>query len=99
MGEHILHKGKLKDGTTIQLEDWSKEYTFMTYGSSVATYPIAKVTCEGDFSPKKGKTFRCMFEFDNYEEALQAYNALIKGNKNLRYYKEFLREKQYADCI
>lgn len=94
-----LKKDLLQDGTKIQIEDWSTEYSFMPYGRTIATYPKSKTTLKGSFSPNLDETFRCAFNFKSHEEALHAYDNLITGKKVLSDYIAFLDNKEYAKCI
>lgn len=95
----ILNKAVLPNGTNIQIEEWSEDYSFYPYGATLATYPKSKVNIDGQFAPKWNKTFRCDFKFNNHEEALQAYNDLILGNKVLSDYANYLDDKKHLQCI
>ncbi len=33
----VLEKGIMLDGTVIQIEEWNENYSFMPYGSTLAT--------------------------------------------------------------
>lgn len=35
----VIRRGKMKDGTDIQIEDWSDEYCFLGYGMHLVAYP------------------------------------------------------------
>lgn len=95
----ILQKGTMPNGTKIQIEDWSKDYNFKFYSSTLASYPISKTNHKGSFAPKEGKLYRFAFDFKTEEEAKNAFNSLIKGNKSLLDYKEYLNRKEYINCI
>lgn len=95
----VLNKTILSDGTKIQVEDWSKDWTCYSYGETLAAYPESKVTLEGSFSPNFRESFRCQFNFKSHEQALQAYNELLEGVKVLSDFSEFLKYPEYAVCI
>ena len=35
----VIRRGKMEDGTDIQIEDWSKDYRFYEYGTHLIAYP------------------------------------------------------------
>lgn len=70
----ILKKGVMQDGTDIQIEDWSKDYSIYAYASTVAAYP----------RDRYGKRFRAEKDFKNNSEAEQAFEQLIDGSKSLK---------------
>lgn len=67
----ILRKGITPDGIEIQIEDWSEDYSFCSYGSYLAAYP------------KKYIRIRSWFEFNNHQEAVNAFESLIAGEKTI----------------
>lgn len=69
----LLQSGQMPDGTEIQIEDWSENYSFFTYGSFLAAYP----------KNRYGKESRVKKIFGNAEEAVKAFNALKTGDKTL----------------
>lgn len=93
----ILEKGIMKDGTQIQLEDWSEEYPNLK-GKTLAAYPIAKRSLEGSFAPKEGKTFRCCFTFRE-AVAKEVFEKLKEGKEELIDYKEFLNFPKNAEAL
>lgn len=95
----VLDKGIMLDGTSVQIEDWKEDYSFMQYGSTLASYPISKQTLKGSFSPNLGRKFRCEFNFSSHEEAKNALNELTKGNKTLFDYKDFIQDRELLNCI
>ena len=98
----ILEKGLMPNEVSIQIEDWSKDYSFMSYGSTIAAYPKSKQTLEGSFSPNVNEKFRFQLEFNNYEEAQEAYYQLINGKSGLiNYVKNFnyKGKKEILSCI
>lgn len=75
------------DGTKIQIEDWNKDYSFMAHGSIIGVYPIAKESINGQFAPKRGKSFRLELKFESFEAAKEAFLQLQNNEKEL---KDFL---------
>lgn len=35
----VIRRGKMEDGTDIQIEDWSADYSFYGYGTHLIAYP------------------------------------------------------------
>ena len=95
----VLKKGAMSDGTKIQIEEWSENYSFMPYGSTIASYPKSKVSHAGSFSPKGNETYRFEFDLNSNKEAEQVFNSLLNGNSVLADHKSKLTRKEYADCI
>jgi hypothetical protein len=93
----VLEKGIMPNGTPIQIEEWNENYSFMPYGSMIASYPKSKVSHDGSYAPKGNQTYR--FSFDTAEETKKAYTELISGVKTLTDFKENLSRKEYEDCI
>jgi hypothetical protein len=86
----IIEKSILKDGTEIQLEDWSEhnseEYPDL-YGLTIGAYPYAKRTGKYRWV-EGGKRFRLSISNNKYmgytdEMVKQDYNDLISGKKTL----------------
>lgn len=84
----IIAKDKMKDGTKIQIEDWSNDYTCFSPSSSLAAYPISKNTVPGCFSPRVGETFRVEFQFNNAKQCKEAFDYLASDKKLLHDYKD-----------
>jgi alpha-galactosidase/6-phospho-beta-glucosidase family protein len=95
----VLDKRIIKDGTKIQIEDWSEDYSFYKYGYTLASYPESKRTHKGQFAPKEGKIYRFDFKFNSFQEVQQAFNELLEGIKTLADFKENLSRKEYQNCI
>jgi len=95
----ILLKGKMKNGTEIQIEEWHENYSFMPYGSTLASYPLSKISIQGQFAPKANERCRIAFSFESEEETKQAFDNLINGKNNLADYKENITDLRYKDCI
>jgi hypothetical protein len=95
----ILQKGITPNRTHIQTEEWNENYSFMPYGSTMASYPKSKVSHEGTYAPKGNQVYRFDFNFNSETEAKDAFNSLINGEKTLADFKANLNKKEYADCI
>lgn len=95
----VLKRDVLKDGTEIQIEDWSQDYDFITYGSSLVAYAKSKNSLNGDFSPKVNQVYRFEFNFTNYIDTEIAYQELLNGSKNIIDFKDFIREKHFESCL
>ena len=69
----VLQRGQMPDGTDIQIEEWSEDYSCYAYGSMVAAYP----------RNRRDEKFRASKTFESAEEAGKAFNALKSGEKTL----------------
>lgn len=100
---YVLRRGMTPNGTVIQLENWHDIYDFKPENSTIGAYPIAKASCPSIWAgeyPKRGESFRCFFEFSNEIEALDAYNNLICGRKQLTdYLDNFNGDEEHKKCI
>jgi uncharacterized glyoxalase superfamily protein PhnB len=95
----ILQKGKMEDGTVIQIEDWSEDYSFKEYADTIGAYPISKIGYVGQFKPKKGETVRMQYNFKSTDEADKAFTELIEESKTLKDFETNLYDKRYKDCV
>lgn len=96
----VLEKGIMQNGTAIQIEEWKEDYSFMSYGSTLASYPKSKQTLDGSFSPNRNEKFRFSLDFNNHEEAKEAYNKLLNGEMQLNDYAgNFKGDADYLECI
>lgn len=95
----VLEKGIMPDGTVIQIEEWNEDYKFLSYGSTLATYPKSKISLEGQFSPKANERYRFELKFDSYKETKEAFQNLIEGKIVLSDFKDKLYDRRYVDCI
>jgi hypothetical protein len=95
----VLEKGIMPNGTSIQIEEWHEDYTFMPYGSTIASYPKSKTSHEGSFAPKGNEVYRFSLKIKSEVETKKAFNDLLSGNKVLSDFKENLSKKDYLDCI
>lgn len=87
----VLHKGKMEDGTVVQIEDWSEDYSFREYASTIGAYPASKVDYPGQFTPKKGETTRMQYDFESTDKADKAFSELIEGAKTLKDFEANLK--------
>lgn len=95
----VLQVDSMPCGTKIQIENWNGEYDFIPVAATLAAYPISKVDLNGQFAPKKNRTFRASFNFENEQEAKQAFEDLKAGNKQLLDFKESINNPQKIECI
>ncbi|MNH75580.1 hypothetical protein D3C73_278240 [compost metagenome] len=96
----VIKTGVMPDGTDIQIEDWSENYSFHNYADTLATYPKSKMTHEGTYAPKARERHRFSFRFGSAEEAEAAFNDLTEGIKTLSDLREYFDGKlEYRDCI
>ena len=95
----VVKTGTLKDGTNIQIEDWSEDYTFHNRADVLASYPKSKMTHKGAYAPKAGETYRFSFRFRSAEETNAAFNDLKEGRKILSDFKNYIDSNEYIDCI
>ena len=80
----IIERATMPNGTKIQIEDWSKDYSCFAKNSTIATYPVAKETADNLLGyPERGKTFRLSIQFKNEEEARKCFEQLKTGEKQL----------------
>lgn len=96
----IVKTGTLKDGTNIQIEDWSEDYTFHNRADVLASYPKSKMSHIGEYAPKAGKKYRFSFRFGSTEETNEAFKDVTEGRKTLADIKNYMDGKiEYRDCI
>lgn len=95
----VLKTDIMPDGTQIQVEEWNENYSFMPYGSTIASYPKSKMSHEGCFAPKGNEIYRFSFNFNSSEEADQIFFELVKGQKVLADLRQYMYDPKYADCL
>lgn len=95
----VLQTGIMPNGTHIQIEEWHENYSFMPYGSTIASYPKSKVSHEGNYAPKGNQIYRFAFNFESEQETKDIFNSLLSGEKKLVDIRTNLNRKEYADCI
>lgn len=79
----VVKRDLMPNGTKIQIEDWNKEYSFKNKNSTIGAYPISKHSLEGQFSPKRNRSFRFTMELENEKETQNIFNKLIAGEIGL----------------
>lgn len=83
----VIRKGTTPNGTHIQIEDWSEDYTFYNKNATIGFYPEAQESIYNEDHPhwtpypKRGETFRASFKFDTEAKALEAFVLLENGCK------------------
>ena len=81
----IIRKGTTPNGTHIQIEDWSENYTSHNKNATIGFYPMALENIYREDKPhwtpypKRGETFRASLDFNTEEEALEAFVLLENG--------------------
>ena len=100
----VIRKGTTPNGTHIQIEDWSEDYTFYNKNATIGFYPIAIHDIYDEENPhfpaypKRGETFRSEFDFNTEKEAKEAFDALQSGEKSfmdfLDNYSNFVISKE-----
>ena len=73
----VLKKGAMSDGTKIQIEEWSEDYSFMPYGRTIGVYAKSKMSHEGSFTPKGNEIYRFEFDFNSNKENVKARVAAL----------------------
>ena len=96
----IIQKATTPDGTDIQIEDWSENYSCFAYADTIAAYPIAKYTdTYSQFSPQAGRRFRAEFRFESYEVAKPIFENLVSGAIVLDSLRKYMTEPRYRKCL
>lgn len=90
----IIEKAIMPDGTKIQIEDWSKDYSCYAECGTIGAYPIAQMSGDRPFEPERGRTFRMSINFDTKEEARKCFEQLKSGEKQLIDFAEE-KDKKY----
>lgn len=93
----VIRRNKMPNGTDIQQEDWSEDYSFYSKNSTIAVYPIAIITNESGLIGR-GDRFRLTLDFDTEEQANECYENLISGKAKINDYKEN-GNKKYFDLL
>lgn len=106
---NILRKGKTPNNTDIQIEDWSIDYPNLK-NFIIGFYPVSKESVYREDKPhftpypKRGKTFRCAFEFETLEEAMEAFEQLESGIKVFsnyldHYFDGVVSKENFVKCV
>lgn len=83
----VIRRDKMPNGTDIQQEDWSMNYSFYAPKSTIAVYPLAIMTNESGLIGR-GDKFRLELDFNSEKEANKCYENLISGKSKINDYKE-----------
>ena len=98
----ILKKDIMPDGTKIQLEDWSEDYSCFAPADCIAAYPVSKKSIKkasGCCYPVVNEIFRCSFHFGADKSAELAFVDLAMGNISLLDIAEYLWDPWQKDCL
>lgn len=88
----ITSKNILSDGTRIQIEDWSSDYSFHKKNDLLVAYPTAKESI--GYFVERGESFRLELQFSNEKQAMDAYNKLLLGELELGHLKKYNHNKE-----
>lgn len=69
----IIERAIMPDGTKIQINDWSEDFSCYAPNSEIAAYPLNRY----------GENVRVRRHFDSEEETISAFQQLITGEKSL----------------
>lgn len=98
----IVKKGFMPDGTKIQLEDWSEDYSCFNPVDCIAAYPVSKSSIKkasNYYYPVMNEKFRCSFHFGMDKAAELIFIDLEMGNITLLDIAEFLYNPQLKQCL
>ncbi|WP_342498269.1 hypothetical protein [Bacillus sp. FSL M8-0350] len=95
----ILEKAIAPDGTSLQIENWNCDYSFKPYGGVIGAYPKSLHSLNGDYAPRRNRTFRLALDFASYSDAKNAFESIARGKSTLNDYREHVRNKQLLECI
>lgn len=90
----VIRKGITPNGTHMQIEDWSEDYTCYNKNATIEFYPMAKENIykeeHPDWTPypKRGERFRASLNFDTETEALEAFVLLENGCREFTDYMD-----------
>lgn len=91
----------MPDGTKVQIEDWSEDYSFHTLSDTVAAYPKAKCTINDKHwaYPVMNESFRADFTFESEKEAGKVFDDLISGKACLKDFTKYMCNPDLAVCL
>lgn len=92
----------MPDGTKIQLEDWSEDYSCFAPVDCIAAYPVSKMSIKkasGYYYPVVNEKFRCSFHFGMDKSAELTFVDLEAGNITLLDIAEFLYNPLLKQCL
>ena len=84
----VIRRDKMPNGTDIQQEDWSMNYSFYAPKSTIAIYPVSMKVCK-EKNIVNGEKFRLSLDFDSEQQANECYKSLINGTSKISDYKKF----------
>ena len=61
-----IKRGEMPDGTHIQIEDWSEDYSFHNYGDTLVAYPRTRY----------GDRIRAEITCESYEQSISKFDQL-----------------------
>lgn len=98
----IIERATMPDGTKIQIEDWTKDYScFNTL--SIAAYPIMQRLPQSHklYFHESGKPFRVDINRDwkNDDEVKKAFSELQNGIKEVKDFANQFWDSWCAECI
>lgn len=98
----IIERATMPDGTKIQIEDWTKDYScFNTL--SIAAYPIMQRLSQSHklYFHESGKPFRVDINRDwkNDDEVKKAFSELQNGIKEIKDFANQFWHSWCAECI
>lgn len=104
MGEKIIERAAMKDGTKLFLEDWHRLNRAVCpdlYGYVIAAYPTVKNSGRGKWRIGKD-TFRLQIGYDKYnnytdEMVLADFESLKNGTKTLVDLRKHFDDKFHSD--
>ena len=97
----IRATAKMPDGTEIQLENWEDEFpSSPSLWWSIGAYPRAKHDSGRLIGPRRCGIMRLTISFATYAEAVEAMEALTRGEKTLLDYRDrFWNGEKDAEVI
>ena len=98
----IVKKDIMPDGTKIQLEDWSEDYSCFAPVDCIAAYPVSKMSIKkasGYYYPVANEKFRCSFHFGMDRSAELVFLDLAIGNISLLDIADFLWYPYQKQCL
>lgn len=95
----VIKRSTTPNDVEIQIEDWSQDYDFMSYASTVAAYPVAREHGDGAFTPERGEKFRLSFDFRTTESATKCFEQLKNGEKQFVDFADRVCKPNLIRCL
>lgn len=98
----MVKKDIMPDGTKIQLEDWSEDYSCFAPVDCIGAYPVSKMSIKKTseyYYPVVNEKFRCSFHFGTDKSAELVFVDLAMGNISLLDIAEFLYYPWQKQCL